>query len=190
MFKHIKKLEELPKCDENKIKNNINENSVNNNYNNDNMAHINNYNDNNINNYLQDQKIKRSRNSSCNKQTHMNCVQENYMTQNSSFDILSTEKSISYIIYFTETYIKKKTKKKVQDKKISSINILKNEQKKNTFIDSILTLCNFKLYKKKFLNKFNSENIYILLFFVYYVNKQIDDLLTYNILPKKKKKKN
>ncbi|ETW16121.1 hypothetical protein PFFVO_04953 [Plasmodium falciparum Vietnam Oak-Knoll (FVO)] len=184
-----KKLEELPKCDENKIKNNINENSVNNNYNNDNMAHINNYNDNNINNYLQDQKIKRSRNSSCNKQTHMNCVQENYMTQNSSFDILSTEKSISYIIYFTETYIKKKTKKKVQDKKISSINILKNEQKKNTFIDSILTLCNFKLYKKKFLNKFNSENIYILLFFVYYVNKQIDDLLTYNILPKKKKKK-
>ncbi|CDO66799.1 conserved Plasmodium protein, unknown function [Plasmodium reichenowi] len=165
-----KKLEELPKCDENKIKNNINENSVNNNYNN--------YNDNNINNYLQDHKINKSNNSSCNKQTHMNCVEENNMT----------EKSISYIIYFTETYIKKKTKKKVQDKKMSSINFLKNQQKKNTFIDSILTLCNFKLYKKKFLNKFNSENIYILLFFVYYVNKQIDDLLTYNILPKKKKK--
>ncbi|SPJ12710.1 conserved Plasmodium protein, unknown function [Plasmodium sp. DRC-Itaito] len=186
-----KKLEELPECDEYKVKNNINENFVNNNYNNDNISsHINNYNDNNINNNLQDQKMKRSKDSSCNKQPHMNCVEENKSTPNSSFDIVTREKSISYIIYFTQTYIKKKTKKQVQDKKISPINILKNEQKKNTFIDTILTLCNFKLYKKKFLNKFNSENIYILLFFVYYVNEQIDDLLTYNLLPKKKKKKN
>ncbi|SOV25055.1 conserved Plasmodium protein, unknown function [Plasmodium sp. DRC-Itaito] len=184
-----KKLEELHIFDQNKIKNNIHENFENNNYNNDNISHINNYNDNNINNNIEDQKIKRNENSSCNIQSHVNCVEEHKMKENSSFEIVTREKYISYIIYFTQTYIKKKKKKKkkyIQDKKISSINILKNEQKKNTFIDSILTLCNFKLYKKKFLNKFNSENIYILLFFVYYVNKQIDDLLTYNLLPKKK----
>ncbi|SBS97488.1 conserved Plasmodium protein, unknown function [Plasmodium ovale curtisi] len=52
---------------------------------------------------------------------------------------------------------------------------LKKKKKKKR--SPILLLCDFKLYKKKFLNKFSTEHIYLLLFFVHYLNTIMDTVM-------------
>ncbi|CXI50801.1 conserved Plasmodium protein, unknown function [Plasmodium berghei] len=72
-----------------------------------------------------------------------------------SVDILKETDNMLYINSFIQTNIIKKKK----------------------CINPILLLCNLKLYKKKFLNKFNTDHIYLLLYFVYYVNKRINEII-------------
>ncbi|SBT78754.1 conserved Plasmodium protein, unknown function [Plasmodium ovale] len=52
---------------------------------------------------------------------------------------------------------------------------LKKKKKKKR--SPILLLCDFKLYKKKFLNKFSTEHIYLLLLFVHYLNTIMDTVM-------------
>ncbi|CAA9986836.1 conserved Plasmodium protein, unknown function [Plasmodium knowlesi strain H] len=80
---------------------------------------------------------------------------------------------------FIQTYIKKRRKKKSSDgdhKKgditIEELKSSASPQKRSN--SSIRLLCSFRLYKKKFLNKFTTEHIYLLLLFVCYVNKSMD----------------
>ncbi|CAD2093258.1 conserved Plasmodium protein, unknown function [Plasmodium vinckei lentum] len=70
-------------------------------------------------------------------------------------DILREPSNMLYINSFIQTNIKKRKK----------------------CTNPILLLCNLKLYKKKFLNKFNTDHIYLLLYFVYYVNKRMNEII-------------
>ncbi|KEG03018.1 conserved Plasmodium protein, unknown function [Plasmodium vinckei vinckei] len=76
-------------------------------------------------------------------------------------DILREPNNMLYINSFIQTNIKKRKK----------------------CTNPILLLCNLKLYKKKFLNKFNTDHIYLLLYFVYYVNKRMDEIINEEFTP-------
>ncbi|ANQ06495.1 Uncharacterized protein PCOAH_00008040 [Plasmodium coatneyi] len=80
---------------------------------------------------------------------------------------------------FIQTYIKKKRKRKssdgdhkMGDTTMEEVKSSASSKKSND--SSIRLLCSFRLYKKKFLNKFTTEHIYLLLLFVCYVNKTMD----------------
>ncbi|EUD66464.1 hypothetical protein C922_03098 [Plasmodium inui San Antonio 1] len=85
---------------------------------------------------------------------------------------------------FIQTYIKKRRKKRSSDGDHKMANttmgdttmrkVKSSASSKKSSSSSINLLCNFKLYKKKFLNKFTTEHIYLLLLFVCYVNKTMD----------------
>ncbi|GAW82904.1 hypothetical protein, conserved [Plasmodium gonderi] len=84
---------------------------------------------------------------------------------------------------FIQTYIKNKKKKKssehdskASDTKKDEIKLISSSKKSKQVTSSIRLLCNFKLYKKKFLNKFTTEHIYMLILFVCYVNTIMDSL--------------
>ncbi|SBT72124.1 conserved Plasmodium protein, unknown function [Plasmodium malariae] len=98
--------------------------------------------------------------------------------------IFNEKQTVCLLENFVKTYIKKKKKKKKS--LINSNNMINAFQQnieptsifskgKNKVQKSILLLCNFKLYKKKFLNKFNIDHIYLLLFFVCYIKASMDD---------------
>ncbi|CRG95835.1 conserved Plasmodium protein, unknown function [Plasmodium gallinaceum] len=91
-----------------------------------------------------------------------------------TLDILNKKEIVFYLNNFVKTYIKKKKKKNmyIKDEKKFTSKKLKN---KNLF-NYILILCNFKLYKRKFLDKFKTQHIYLLLFFVHYINMTINSL--------------
>ncbi|VTZ66461.1 conserved Plasmodium protein, unknown function [Plasmodium chabaudi chabaudi] len=80
---------------------------------------------------------------------------KNNDTQTPLVDILREPNNMLYINSFIQTNIKKRKK----------------------CANPILLLCNLKLYKKKFLNKFNTDHIYLLLYFVYYVNKRMNEII-------------
>ncbi|KJP89019.1 hypothetical protein AK88_01311 [Plasmodium fragile] len=80
---------------------------------------------------------------------------------------------------FIQTYIKKGRKKRSSDGDHKMGDTTMEEVKSSPSTNkssssSIRLLCNFRLYKKKFLNKFTTERIYLLLLFVCYVNKTMN----------------
>lgn len=66
--------------------------------------------------------------------------------------------------------------KYLEEKSENNNTSIKNE-KQYDIIHCILLLCNFKLYKKKFINKFKSQHIYILIFFINHILNMIDSFL-------------
>ncbi|VUZ98224.1 conserved Plasmodium protein, unknown function [Plasmodium vivax] len=90
---------------------------------------------------------------------------------------------------FIQTYIKKGRKKRSSDgdpkmgeatmgdvtmEDATVEEVKSSASSKKSCSSSIRLLCSFRLYKKKFLNKFTTEHIYLLLLFVCYVNKTMD----------------